>query len=75
MNKCLIVLIVPLRDFLEYRFTKEDTITKEGFLASEYTGMIEFDESVLQNAKAHLYYVTAQSVNAKSAIKGIFQMQ
>ena len=59
----------PLRDFLEYRFTKEDTITKEGFLASEYTGMIEFDESILQNAKAHLYYVTAQSVNAKSAIK------
>ncbi|MAO47057.1 MAG: hypothetical protein CL823_07895 [Crocinitomicaceae bacterium] len=59
----------PLRDFLEYRFTKEDTITKEGFLASEYTGMIEFDESILQNAKAHLYYETAQSVNARSAIK------
>ena len=45
---------------LEYRFTKEDTITKKGFLA-EYTGMIEFDESILQNAKAHLFYVTAQS--------------
>lgn len=59
----------PERDFLEYRFTKEDTITKKGFLASEYTGMIEFDESILQNAKAHLFYETAQSAKARSAIK------
>ena len=59
----------PERDFIEYRFTKLDTITKEEFLASDFTGMIEFDESILQNAKAHLFYETAQSVSVRSAIK------
>ena len=58
----------PERDFLEYRFTSEP-LSEEEFLASDYTGMLEFDDGILQNAKALLQYETTPSMRVKSAIK------
>jgi ABC-2 type transport system permease protein len=58
----------PERDFLEYRFTNE-AIDAEEFLASDYTAMVEFDDGILQSAKALLQYETAASMRVKSAIK------
>ena len=59
--------MLPERDFLEYRFTSEP-LSEEEFLASDYTGMLEFDDGILQNAKA-LQYETTPSMRVKSAIK------
>ena len=58
----------PERDYLEYRFTT-DGISKEEFLESDYTGMLEFDDGILQNSKALLQYETTPSMRVKSAIK------
>lgn len=58
----------PARDFIEYRFTSE-AINVEEFLESDYTAMVEFDDGILQNAKALLQYETASSMRVKSAIK------
>ena len=58
----------PERDFLEYRFTT-DALSEEEFLESEYTGMLEFDDGILQNSKALLQYETTPSLRVKSAIK------
>ena len=58
----------PERDYLEYRFTT-DGISKEEFLESDYTGMLEFDDGILQNSKALLQYETTPSMRVKSAVK------
>ncbi|MBM71392.1 MAG: hypothetical protein CL847_01215 [Crocinitomicaceae bacterium] len=58
----------PERDFLEYRFTTEP-ISEEEFLESDFTGMLEFDDGILQNSKALLQYETTPSMRVKSAIK------
>ena len=58
----------PERDYLEYRFTT-DGISKEEFLESDYTGMLEFDDGILQNSKALLQYETTPSMRVKSALK------
>ena len=55
----------PKREFLEYRFTSEP-LSEEDFLASDYTGMLEFDDGLLQNAKALLQYETTPSMRVKS---------
>ncbi len=58
----------PERDYLEYRFTTE-ALSQEAFLESDYTGMLEFDDGILQNSKALLQYETTPSMRVKSAIK------
>ena len=58
----------PEREFLEYRFSKE-TMSTEEFLASDFTAMVEYDDGILQNAKALLQYETAAPMRVKSAIK------
>lgn len=58
----------PERDFLEYRFTTEG-LSQEEFLESDYTGMLEFDDGILQNSKALLQYETTPSMRVKSAVK------
>ena len=58
----------PEREFLEYRFSNEGLSTDE-FLESDYDGILEFDEGILQNSKALLQYETAPSMRVKSAVK------
>jgi ABC-2 type transport system permease protein len=57
----------PERNFLEYRFASEALSTEE-FLASDYTLMVEFDDGILQSAKALLQYETAAPMRVKAAI-------
>ena len=58
----------PEREFLEYRFLTEGLSTEE-FLESDYDGILEFDDGILQNSKALLQYETTLSMRVKSAVK------
>ncbi|MEC7654260.1 MAG: ABC transporter permease [Bacteroidota bacterium] len=58
----------PEREFLEYRFTTEGLSTEE-FLESDYDGILEFDDGILQNSKALLQYETTPSMRVKAAVK------
>ena len=58
----------PEREFLEYRFSTEGLSTEE-FIESDYDGILEFDDGILQNSKALLQYETTPSMRVKSAVK------
>ena len=59
----------PERSDLAYRFTDE-SMPDSVFLASDFDAMIEFDDAIVQHAKAMLYYERSPGLGVQSKIQG-----
>lgn len=59
----------PERSDLAYRFTNE-VMADSTFLASDFDAMIEFDDAIVQHAKAMLYYERSPGLGIQSKMQG-----
>lgn len=59
----------PERLDLAYRFTNE-VMADSTFLASDFDAMIEFDDAIVQHAKAMLYYERSPGLGIQSKMQG-----
>lgn len=57
----------PEREHLEYRFAQEP-LADSTFLNSDFDAMVQFDDAVLQHAKAMLYYQRMPGMASQGAI-------
>ena len=59
----------PERSDLVYRFTDE-IMPDSAFIASDFDAMIQFDDAIVQHAKAMLYYERSPGLGVQSKIQG-----